>query len=69
MSALPCVTMPSMTGQIYNLATTAASSISMNPLIIVASIAVILAIATGLAGRLAIICEDLHHTLLSSRNR
>ena len=61
--------MLSMTGHIYNLAAIAASSISMNPLLLVALIAVILAIATGLAGRLAVLCEDLRYTWLFGRNR
>ncbi len=69
MSALPCVTMVAMTAQIYNTAITAASAISINPLILVGLVAVALAIVTGLAGRLAILCEDLRYTRLSARNR
>jgi hypothetical protein len=51
-----------MTGQIYNFAATAASVIPMNPLIPVVLIVAILGIATGLAGRLALWCEDLRYT-------
>jgi hypothetical protein len=58
-----------MTAHIYNLATTAASSISMNPLLLVALTAVVLVIATGLAGRLGVLCEDLRYTWLLGRNR
>jgi hypothetical protein len=59
----------SMTAQIYNMATSAASAIWMNPLILVELVAVALAIVTGLAGRLAILCEDLRYTRLSAPNR
>jgi hypothetical protein len=69
MSALPCVTMLGMTAQIYNIAATAASAIPMNPLLLVALIAVVLAIVTGLAGRLAVLCEDLRYTRFFGRNR
>jgi hypothetical protein len=69
MSALPWVTMHSMTEQIYNMVTTAASAISMNPLMIIELVAATLAIVTGLAGRLAILFEDLRYTRLSARNR
>jgi hypothetical protein len=69
MSALPWVTMHSMTEQIYNMVTTAASAISMNPLMIIELVAATLVIVTGLAGRLAILFEDLRYTRLSARNR
>jgi hypothetical protein len=69
MWALPCVTMLSMTAQIYNIAATAASTIWMNPLILVGLIAVALATVTGLAGRLAILCEDLRYTRFFGRNQ
>jgi hypothetical protein len=58
-----------MTEQIYNMATTAASAISINPLILVQLVAVTLAIVTGFAGRLAILYEDLRYTRLSASNR
>jgi hypothetical protein len=60
-----------MTSHIYNIATTAASAIPMNELIPVVSIGAILAIAiaTGLAGRLAFWCEDLSYTLAYGRSR
>ncbi len=61
--------MHSMTAQIYNMATTAASAIWMNPVTLVELVAVALAIVTGLAGRLVILCEDLRYTRLSARNR
>ncbi len=54
--------MLSMTTQIYNMAAAAASAIWMNPLILVGLIAVVLAIVTGFAGRLAILLEDLRYT-------
>jgi hypothetical protein len=73
MLALPCVTMLSMTTQIYNItataAATAASAISVNPLILVGLIAIALVIVTGLAGRVAILCEDLRYTRLFGRNQ
>ena len=69
MSSMPCVTILSMTAHIYNIATTAASTIWMNPLALVGLIAVALVIVTGLAGRLAILCEDLRYTLLVGRNQ
>jgi hypothetical protein len=73
MLALPCVTMLSMTTYIYNItataAGTAASTIWLNPLILVGLIAVALVIVTGLAGRLVILCEDFRHTRFLGRNR
>ncbi len=56
------IIMLGMTSQIYNMATTAVSAISMNPAILVVLIAAVFAIVTGLAGRIAIRCEDLHYT-------
>ncbi len=61
--------MLSMPAQIYNVAATAASAIWMNPVILFGLIAVVLAIVTGLAGRVAILCEDLRYTRFFSRNR
>jgi hypothetical protein len=58
-----------MNTQIYNMAVTAASAIWVNPLILVGLVALVLAIVTGLAGRLAIWCEDLRHTRFLGRNR
>jgi hypothetical protein len=58
-----------MTAHIYNMATSAGSAIWMNPLILVELVTVALAIVTGLAGRLAILCEDLRYTRISVRNR
>jgi hypothetical protein len=69
MSALSCVTMRSMTAQIYNMASTAASAISVNPLILVGLLAVVLAIVTGIAGRAAIVCDDLRYSRLFARSR
>jgi hypothetical protein len=69
MLALPCVTMSSMNTQIYNLAVTAASAIWENPLALVGLIALVLAIVTGLAGRLAILCEDLRYTRFFGQKR
>ncbi|GAG62854.1 unnamed protein product [marine sediment metagenome] len=69
MSALSYGSMLSMTIQIYNMAATAASAIWMNPFTLVELIAVVLAIVTGLAGRLAILCEDLRSTRYIGRNR
>jgi hypothetical protein len=71
MLALPCVTMLSMITQTYNLAVAAASAASAvwaNPLTLVGLIALVLAIVTGLAGRLAILCEDLRYTRFFGRN-
>ncbi len=61
--------MRSMTAQIYNTAATAASAISVNPLIVVGLLAVVMAIVTGLAGRVAIVCDDLRYSRLFARNR
>jgi len=58
-----------MTTQIYNMASTAASVVSVNPLILVGLVAVVLAIVTGLAGRIAIVCVDLRYSRLFARNR
>jgi hypothetical protein len=58
-----------MTTYIYSIAVTAASTLWMNPLILVGLIAVTLVIVTGLAGRLVILCEDLHYTLFVRRNQ
>jgi hypothetical protein len=58
-----------MTSQIYNVAATAASAIWMNPLILVELVAVVLAIVTGLAGYLVILCEDLRYTRFFGRNQ
>jgi hypothetical protein len=69
MLALPRVTMVSMNTQIYNLAVSAASAIWVNPLILVGLTALVLVIVTGLAGRLAILCEDLRYTRFFSWNR
>jgi hypothetical protein len=69
MMVSPCVTMGSMNTQIYNLAATAASAIWENPLALVGLIALALAIVTGLAGRLAIVCEDLRYTRFFGRKR
>jgi hypothetical protein len=69
MLALPRVTMVSMNTQIYNLAVTAASAVWANPLILFGLTALALAIVTGLAGRLAILCEDLRYTRFFSWNR
>ena len=69
MSASPYDIMLDMTTQIYNTAATAASAISVNPLILVGLAAVVLVIATGIAGRVAVLYEDLRHTQLFARNR
>ena len=61
--------MLSMNTQIYNMAVTAATAIWANPLILVGLVALLLAIVTGLAGRLAILCEDLRSTRFLGRNR
>jgi hypothetical protein len=61
--------MLSMTAQIYNMAATGASGIWANPLILVELIAVTFAVTSGLAGRVAILCEDLRHKRLFGRNR
>jgi hypothetical protein len=61
--------MLSMNAQIYNMAVTAASTLWMNPLILVGLIAVTLVIVTGLAGRLVILCEDLRYTRFFGRTR
>lgn len=61
-----------MTAEIYNTATAVAvatSAIWKNPLIIVELAAVVLAIVTGLAGRVVILYEDLRYTRLSARLR
>lgn len=69
MSLSPSVTMFDMTAQIYNLASTAASAMSVSPLILVGLLAVVLTIVTGLAGRVAILWDDLRYSYLLSRNR
>jgi len=60
--------MRSMTAQIYNIAATVASAIWLNPLLLIALIVGAVAIVTGLAGRLAILCEDLRYTRIRCRN-
>jgi hypothetical protein len=57
-----------MTAQIYNMAAGAASAVWLNPLTFLELIAVVLAIVTGLAGRLVIWWEDLRYTLFVSSN-
>jgi hypothetical protein len=65
--------MLSMTAHIYDITTTAAATaaaaIWMNPLILVGLIAVALVIVTGLAGRLAILCEDFRYTRFFGGNQ
>jgi len=61
--------MLSMNTQIYNMAVTAASAIWVNPLILVGLVTLGLAIVTGLAGRLVILCEDLRYRQFLGRNR
>jgi hypothetical protein len=61
--------MPSMNAQIYNLAVTAASAIWVNPLALVGLIALVLGVVTGLAGRLAILCEDFRYTRFLGGNQ
>ena len=61
-----------MTAEIYSTATAAAaatSAIWKNPLILAELAGVVLAIVTGLAGRVAILYEDLRYTRLSARRR
>ena len=69
MTALAWVIMIGMTAQIYNTAATAAFAIWMNPLILVELLVVVLAIVTGLAGRVAILYEDLRYTRRFGRIR
>jgi hypothetical protein len=69
MSASPYFIMFGMTIHIYNTAATAASAIWMNPLILFELAAVVLAVATGFAGRVAIVYEDLRSTKFTVRNR
>jgi hypothetical protein len=69
MMALRCVTMQGMNTQIYNMAVTAASAIWANPLITLGFVALVLAIVTGVAGRLSILCEDLRCAHFLGRNR
>jgi hypothetical protein len=56
-----------MIAQIYNIAATTVNTILMNPLIPFVLMVVVLAIVTGLAGRVAIRLEDLHHNRIHSR--
>lgn len=56
-----------MTAQIYNIAATSVNTILMNPFILIVLMVVALAIVTGLAGRVAILLEDLHHDRVRSR--
>jgi hypothetical protein len=62
-----------MTAHIYDITTTAAATaaatIWMNPLILVGLIAVALVIVSGLAGRLAILCEDFRYTRIFGGNQ
>ncbi len=69
MPPLLCVIMHGMPAQIYNLAATAASTIWMSPVALVGLIAVVLAIISGLAGRVAILCEDLRYTRFFDRKQ
>ena len=68
LTALQCVTMVDMTTQFYNMAATAASAIWANPLILAGLIAVVLTISTGVAGRVAIVLEDLRYTHFGLRS-
>ena len=61
--------MHSMNTQIYNMAVTATSAIWANPLIVVGFVALVLAIVTGVAGRLTILYEDLRYAYFLARNR
>lgn len=58
-----------MTSQIYNVAVTASSAIWSNPVMLISMVIGMMAIATGLAGRLAILCEDLRNAWLFGWNR
>ncbi len=55
--------------QIYNMAVTAASAIWVNPVILAGLVALVLAIVTGLAGRLVLWCEELRYAQVLGRNR
>ncbi len=56
-----------MTAQIYNIAAITVNTILMNPFIPIVMMVVALTIVTGLAGRVAILLEDLHHNRVRSR--
>ena len=57
-----------MTTQIYNIAASAASAMSLHPLLLIAVVVVPIATVTGFAGRLAMLFEDLRHRRILSRN-
>lgn len=57
-----------MSAQIYNIAASAASAMSLHPLLLIAVVVVPFAIASGLAGRLAMVFEDLRSRRILSRD-
>lgn len=57
-----------MTAQIYNTAASAASAMSLHPLLLIAVVAVPIAIVTGFAGHLAMLLEDLRYRRILSRD-
>jgi hypothetical protein len=58
-----------MTAQIYNIALATASTILFNPFVLMLPLAAALALLTGLAGRVAILLEDLRYSRTQGRNR
>jgi hypothetical protein len=58
-----------MTAQIYNIALATASTILFNPFVLMLPLAAALTLLTGLAGRVAILLEDLRYSRTQGRNR
>ena len=56
-----------LTAQILDIATSA-SSVLLNPLLLIVPIVVVLAIITGFAGRVVVVVEDLRYNRIHSRN-
>jgi len=56
-----------MAAQIHDIATSA-SSVLLNPIVLIVPIVVALAIITGFAGRVAVVVEDLRYNRIHSRN-
>jgi hypothetical protein len=56
-----------LAAQILDIATSA-SSVLLNPLLLIVPIVVVLAIITGFAGRVVVVVEDLRYNRIHSRN-
>ena len=57
-----------MTAQIQDIFATAANAVLLNPSLLIVPMATALAVFTGLAGRVAVLLEDLHNDRVRNRN-